>query len=116
MTIQLVPQVCAAAWEGDCVDTGVATIRGLECLFGNLIGPVPSLIALVAVIMIILAGVRLITAGSEPKAVAAAWSTFTWAIIGIILLSVAWLVIVFIGKFTGANITTFTIPSPTPIP
>lgn len=114
MLFQLVPQTYAAAWTSinpDCVSEGVATIKGIECLFQNLISPVPALLALVAVGMIIFAGIRLLTAGADPKAYAAAWSTFTWAIIGLILLSAAWLIIVLIGKFTGANITTFSLPT-----
>jgi len=61
--------------------------------------------------MIIMAGIRLLNAGSDPKAVASAWNTFTWAIIGLILLAVVWIILVLIGKFTGANVTTFTIPT-----
>jgi hypothetical protein len=109
MNFQLIPQAYAADWTGDCVSEGVATIKGIECIFERLISPVPALLALVAVGMIVFAGVRLLTAGSDPKAVKAAWNTFTWAVIGLILLSVAWLIFVLIQKFTGADVTTFTI-------
>ena len=115
MNFQLVSQVYAAPWTDinpDCVSPeGVATIKGIECVFSNLISPVPALLALAAVAMIIFAGIRLLTAGADPKAIAAAWSTFTWAVIGLILLSVAWLILVLISKFTGADVTTFTIPT-----
>ena len=117
MTFSLIPQAYAAAvpaadWaKNGCVDDkyGVATIKGVECLFQNLISPIPALLALVAVGMIIFAGIRLITAGADPKAYKAAWDTFTWAVIGLILLSAAWLIIVLIQKFTGAPISTFTV-------
>ena len=122
MIFQLVPQAYAASWVSinpDCVfsntTTGVAnvaTIKGVECLFQNLITPAPALLALIAVGMIVFAGIRLLISGADPKAYAAAWNTFTWAIIGLILLSAAWLIIVLIGKFTGANVTTFGIPTP----
>lgn len=103
----------ASQWEAKgCAQDGVATIKGLECIFSNLISPVPALLALVAVGMIIYAGIRLLTAGSDPKAYAAAWSTLTWAVIGLILLSGAWLVILIIGRFTGADLSTFTISLP----
>jgi len=115
MTFQLIPQAHAASWADinpECVSTeGVATIKGIECLFKNLISPVPALLALVAVGMIIFAGIRLIMAGADPKATAAAWNTFTWAVIGLILLSVAWLILILVKNFTGADVTTFTIPS-----
>jgi hypothetical protein len=110
MMFQLVPPAYAAAWTGDCVSPeGVATIKGVECLFKNLINPIPALIALVAVGMIIFAGIRLLTAGPDPKAYKSAWDTFTWAVIGLILLAAAWLIIVLIERFTGAPLSTFTI-------
>jgi predicted tellurium resistance membrane protein TerC len=97
-----------AVWtQGYCEIDGVATIRGLECAIKNLINPIPSIVALAALIMLIVAGIRLTLAGSDPKATAAAWQTFTWAIVGIILLAVAWLLLVAIQKFTGADITHF---------
>ena len=117
MNFQFIPQAYAATSQAqqtwinnpECAYEGVATIKGLECIFSNLISPVPALLALVAVGMIIFAGVRLLTTGADPKAYAAAWSTLTWAIIGLILLSGAWLAIVIIGRFTGADLSTFTI-------
>lgn len=121
MSFQLIPQVYAATIKGSdwaakgCADSSyvpgssVATIKGIECLFANIISPVPALLALVAVGMIIFAGIRLLTAGADPKAYKSAWDTFTWAVIGLILLAAAWLIIVLIGKFTGADLSTFTI-------
>ena len=117
MIFQLIPQAYAAVIPADqwaakgCTEQGVVTIKGIECIFQNIIGPVPALLALVAVGMIILAGVRLLMAGPDPKAYAAAWSTFTWAVIGLILLAVAWLIIVLVQRFTGTNITNFGIPT-----
>jgi len=88
----------------------VATIRGIECVIINILSFVPKVMALVAVAMIIMSGVRIITAGAEPKAYAAAWQQFTWAIIGLILLAGVWLVLVAIERFTGASVTQFGIP------
>jgi uncharacterized protein YhhL (DUF1145 family) len=94
-------------WTSDCVTNEVATIRGLECVVANLLKPLPALIALAALIMLIMAGIRLTLSGSDPKANAAAWQTFTWAIVGIVLLAGAWLILVAIEKFTGAKVTEF---------
>lgn len=96
-----------AVWINDCVNNEVATIRGLECVIKNLLEPLPSLIALAALIMLIIAGIRLTLSGSDPKANAGAWQTFTWAIVGIVLLAVAWIIIVAIENFTGAKVTNF---------
>jgi hypothetical protein len=112
MSFQLVSQAYAASnWSAECVgDAGasdVASIMGIKCLLENILTPLPALLALVAVGVLILAGIRLVTAGAEPKAVASAWSMFTWAIIGLILLAVVWLVLVLIENFTGASVTQF---------
>lgn len=97
----------AATWGGDCVKDEVATIKGIQCLVLNLTEPLPYLIGLMAFIMIIFAGARIISAGADAKALSSAWSQFQWAIIGIILLSVAWLVLLTIKAFTGADVTSF---------
>lgn len=99
-----------SAWEGaKCAKNGVVTISGISCLVENILSPLPTIIALVAVGMIIFAGIKIINAGSDPKAYAAGWSTFSYAAIGLVLLSVVWLAIVLIQKYTGANITDFGI-------
>lgn len=114
MSFQFIPQAYAATtWTGECVGTGdaanVATITGLECLIQNILAPLPALIALVAVAMIIMAGIKIINAGADAKAYAAGWSTFTYAAIGLVLLSVVWFALVLIEKYTGAPITQFGI-------
>ena len=111
MIFQIVKPVCAAAWTGQCVGTGmagdVATITGITCVIANLLTQIPRALTFAAVIMVIWAGLRLIGAGAEPKAYAAAWSTLTYAIIGLILMAVIWLVMVLIQNFTGAKVTEF---------
>ena len=95
-------------WTGDCVAEGdVATIRGLECIVPNLLEPLPYIIGLVAFLMVIFAGARIISAGADSKALDAAWSQFRWALIGIVLLAVAWLILLTIEQFTGAKVTSF---------
>lgn len=102
----------SAAWESaECAKDGVVTIGGIECIIQNLLAPLPSLIALAAVGMMIFAGIKILNAGSDTKAYAAGWATFTYALIGLVLLSVVWFVIVLIQNFTGTNITNFGIPN-----
>lgn len=100
----------SSKWQGaGCSDDGVVTIKGLECLIANILSPLPAIITLVAVGMIIMGGFKIITAGQDPKKYAAGWSTFSFAVVGIILLSVVWLVLVIIQKYTGADILNFGI-------
>lgn len=115
MFINLVSIANAAAidssrWDSvGCASDGVVTIKGLECLIANILAPLPGIIALVAVGMIIMAGIKIINSGSDTKALAAGWATFSYAIIGLILLSVVWLVLVIIKNYTGTDITQFGI-------
>jgi len=90
----------------------VVTIRGITCIIKNILKPIPSLIALTAFGMLLVGGVKIMTAGSDPKAYASGMQTIMWAVIGIILLSVVWLILVTIEKFTGAKVTNFGIPKP----
>lgn len=103
-------QYGTAAWESaECAVNGVATIKGLECLIGNILAPLPGIIALVAVAMIIMAGFKIINAGADTKAYAAGWATFSYAIVGLILLSVVWLALVIVENYTGTTVTQFGI-------
>lgn len=95
--------------QPNCFSSDVATIGDIPCVVENIIRPLPSIIALAAVAMVIMAGIRIITAGPDAKALASAWSTFSWAVIGLVLLLGAWLVLVLIKNFTGADVTTFGI-------
>lgn len=121
MIFQLVKPVYAASWasiDPTCVGSNVAgvdatdvvTISGIKCLIANLLSPIPALVALAAIGMIIFAGIRLMSAGADPKAIASAWSMFTYAVIGLVLLAVVWLILVFIENFTGAQVTQFGLP------
>lgn len=126
MSFHLISPAFAAAntWSGSCVGgsaaggwggssvggvdaSDVATIQGIECLIQNLISPLPGIIALCSVGLMIYAGFRIITAGSDAKALQSAWSTFTWAAIGLILIAVVWVVLVLIENFTGVQVTKF---------
>ncbi len=53
------------------------------------------------------AGVKFITSGGDPKALASTWQIVTWAVLGIIFLVLAWLSIRLIGVFSGADIEKF---------
>ncbi len=117
MNLNFIPQAYAAFTPGDqwnagngCGQDGVATITGIQCLIGNILTPLPAFIALAAVGMIILAGIKIVNAGPNEKEYAAGWNTFTYAVIGLILLSVVWLAIILIQKYTGVtDITDFGI-------
>ena len=92
-----------------CVSNGVATIRGITCLIQNLISPLPGIIVLAALAMVIWSGIRMISAGADSKSYSNASNTFYYALVGLILLSGAWLILIVIQNLTGAKVTEFGI-------
>lgn len=102
------------AWSGRCVGTGansdVATIQGLECLFYNVLQIIVMVAGLAFFAMFISGGFKYLFSSNDQKAVAAASSTLTMAIIGLVGIIASWLILSFIQKFTGVNVTIFKIP------
>ena len=88
----------------------IATIQGAECLFFNVLQVIVFLAGLTFLFMFISGGFKYLFSGGEQKSVAAASSTLTMAFIGLIGIIASWLIISFIQKFTGVNITNFVIP------
>lgn len=80
---------------------GVATLKGLEGAFENIITVALGLAGLVVFLMLIVGGFRYITAGGDPKKVEGARRTLTYAIGGMVLVALAYLFLRFIAVFTG---------------
>jgi hypothetical protein len=53
-----------------------------------------------------------ITSGGDPKNLAHAWSSVTWAFMGLFFMVLAWLSLKLIAAVTGANITQFCLGFP----
>ena len=108
-----------AVWSGNCVKsmnvpgsgpTDVPTIQGFECLFANVLKVIVTIAGLAFLIMFIVGGFQYMQTSNDPKAVAAASSTLTYAIIGLVGVIVSWLILSFIKTFTGVDVTKFQIP------
>ncbi len=101
----------AGAQTTQCVanDACPAAISELENIFSNILGLVAALAALGCFIMLIVGGFKYLTSGGDQKATASARNTITYAIIGLILLIVAWLILLFIQAITGVDVTQFNI-------
>ena len=99
-------------WSDKCVSNGdVATIQGLECLFGNALNAVVGLAGIVFFVMLLVGGFKYLTSGGDPKKVAASYSTLSHSVFGLIGTIVAWLILLLIKNFTGVDVTIFKIPS-----
>jgi len=98
----------------DTIETrnGVATLRGFESLFGNIISSLIALAAIGLFFVIVWAGFNMISSGGDPKKASAARQILTQAIIGLLVVSLAFFIIQTISVFTGQSaITEFEIRS-----
>ncbi|KKR11262.1 MAG: hypothetical protein UT39_C0009G0022 [Candidatus Woesebacteria bacterium GW2011_GWA1_39_21] len=91
------------------VEGSVATIKGFEWIFQNVVASVLFLAGIILFIMLILGGFKYLTSAGNPENAAAAQKTITYAIIGIVIVALAYLILVLIQQFTGANVTQFTV-------
>ena len=88
---------------------GVATLEGLEGIFQNALSAVMALASIALFLTLVIGGFQFMTAGGDPKKVAAAQTTLTYAVAGLILVALSYLILVFISEFTGADILYFEI-------
>ena len=88
-----------------------AQISDIVGIIARIIGLLAPAAAIAVFIMILVAGFQFLTSGGDPKSVAAARTTFTYAILGAILVVVVWLILTLIEFVTGAKVTTVNWPS-----
>lgn len=108
------PVFAQDSWATQCGGSveGVATIQGVECLFQNILQVIVPVTGLVFFAMFINGGFKYLTSGGDPKKAAAATKTLTIAFIGLIGVIASWFILLFIKKFTGVDVSIFTIPDP----
>jgi len=87
----------------------IVTLKGLECIFSQILGIVARLAGLAVFVMFILGGWRYLTSGGEKQAAQQARNTLTYAILGLVLLIASWFILRFIKFFTGVDVTKFVI-------
>lgn len=87
----------------------IPQIAYLECIFGNFFTTFLGFAGIALFVTLLIGGFKFVTSGGDPKALAAARATLTYAIAGIILVACAYLILVIIQQITGANVTEFTI-------
>ena len=87
----------------------VATIKGFEGLFSNVVSVVLGLGGIVLFVLLLIGGLKYITAGGDPKGIESAKKTITTAILGMVFLALAFLILQLIQNLTGAPVTEFKI-------
>lgn len=90
------------AWTG-CLQNNVATLNCLPFAVQNTANAFLIFAGVVALFIIVWAGIRLITSGGDAKQVQSARSMITYAIIGLILVLSSYAIIFFIGYVTKTS-------------
>ena len=86
-----------------------AGVTQLEELFKRIVQISVGLAFVALVVVLVMAGIKFLTSGGEPKALQGASQTVTWALLGMLFLVIAWLVLLLIKEFTGIDVTKFCI-------
>lgn len=91
------------AWSGICVENGVATIQGIQCLLANLLSVAIPMIGFAAFIMFIIGGFKYLLSGGNPKGTESARNTMKFAVVGIVISLSAFILLNLISQFTGVQ-------------
>jgi len=87
-----------------CLQNGdVASIKCLEPLFANVVSAATALVGVALFLMLIIGGYNFLFAGGDQKKLEKAKGTLTAAIIGLVVIAVAYLIIKAIGSITGVT-------------
>jgi len=84
-----------------------AELMDLPTYFGNILEAMIPLIGLLAFIMILAGGFKILTSAGDAKGMAAGKQTIGLAVGGIALAIISWLVLVVIKNVTGVDVTQF---------
>lgn len=86
-----------------------APLSGLQDIFGNTVKAIIALGGIILFVMLVIGGVKYITSGGDPKAAEGAKHTITYAVGGLVLVLLSYLILVILGDITGTKLTNFVI-------
>ncbi len=92
-----------------CLSNGVPTIACLGDVFSNVVRALLGFAGIALFVMLLVGGLKYITSGGDPKATESAQKTITYAIGGLIVIILSYLILVFIKQITGVDVTKFKI-------
>lgn len=86
-----------------------AQLSDLEQVFTNVLSFALAFALLAVFIMFIMGGFKYITSAGDPKKAESASKTLTFAVLGLVLVAISYLILVFISTYTGIDLTYFQI-------
>lgn len=124
MNLPKIVSVAHAAWSSpwaaaDCGAYNLSDIKiplkALECEFNRIANTVFGIVGAIFIIWAIMAGVRLMLAGGDPKATGEARKSLTFAVLGFVIVVGAYAIVVIVQNVIGGlNLPLFIIPPPSP--
>lgn len=103
----------ALAQGGELVPARLAQTNNVVLVIRSIIRFILLVAFVLAFIMLLIGGIRWITAGGDEKGVAAARNMITAALIGLVIVLIAYALIRLVEIFFGVNIITGTVCIPT---
>jgi hypothetical protein len=89
------------------MNSDAAQLSQIPDYFGHILMAIIPLIGIVAFIMILAGGFKILTSAGDSKGLEGGKQTITLAVVGIALAIISWLVLVFIQNTTGVQVTLF---------
>ena len=85
------------------------TLQNLEDVFKSVLNVILGIAGITFFILLLSSGFKFITSGGDPKALEGAKKTLTYAIGGLILIVLSYLILLLIKEITGVDVTIFRI-------
>lgn len=85
----------------ECQSADVARLECLVCIFESLLNIAIRIGGILVLVMFLIGGFKYLTAGGDPKKASQAWNTLSFAVLGLVLMILAWFIMLFLAKFTG---------------
>src|SRR3989344_9545854 len=96
----------AVSWDS-CLQKEAATIQCLEPLFESVVRSVISISGVALFIVLLISGFNFLFSGGDQKKLEQARGTMTSAIVGLVVIVIAYLILNTIKVITGVNVTEF---------
>lgn len=91
---------------GDCIENGVATLRCIPVLILNIRDSLFMWVGIVAVFIIVISGIKLMLSGGDSAKLKSAKKTFIYAVSGLTIVILSFLIIQIIAYITGVQCLT----------
>lgn len=97
-----------AAWTTTDPNTPVQLVD-LQEIFKNVVNVILGFAGIAFFVLLLIGGFKYIISGGDPKAIEGAKKTITYAVGGLLVIILSYLVFVFIKQFTGVDVTKFKV-------